>query len=131
VTETKTLVIVGSNIHDIESFYGEINRVFMAAEDRRLGASLDALDDMLRGAYGAISARERISLVWEEMEVSRSGLGFAATHSHLLEKLARPDVFNEALINRQLQELENAGRTYFQMVLEIIADHPNIELIPA
>lgn len=131
MTKAKTLVIVGSNIRDIESFYAEINRVFMAAEAWSIGASLDAFDDMLRGAYGAISGRERISLVWEGMKESQSVLGFASTRSHLLQKLKRPDVYNVTLINRQVQELENAGRTFFEMVVGIIADHRNIDLVGA
>ena len=48
-----TLRLDGRLIHDIASFYDEINRVFMAGEDWQLGPSLDALDDMLRGGYGA------------------------------------------------------------------------------
>ncbi len=129
---TKTLVIVGRNVRDIATFYDEINRVFMAAEDWKLGPSLDALDDMLRGAYGAIVGRESVRLVWESMEASRLRLGPDATRTHLLEKLARPDVYNTTRINRQLEELEaGSAPTYFEIVLEIIAGHPNIELVPA
>jgi RNAse (barnase) inhibitor barstar len=128
---TKTLEIVGGNVRDIETFYDEINRVFMATEDWKLGPSLDALDDMLGGEYGAITGRERVRLVWKGMEASRSNLGVEATRAHLLAKLARPDVFNAALIDRQLEELEVEGRTYFDIVVEVVAGHPNIELVPA
>ncbi len=128
----KTLSLAGNDIRDIPSFYEEINRVFMAGENWKLGASLDAFDDMLGGAYGAITGRESVRLIWEGMDENRRGLGRAATCSYLLEKLTRPDVFNVALISRQLAELEaGRGRTYFETVLEIIAGHPNIELIAA
>jgi RNAse (barnase) inhibitor barstar len=49
------LVLDGSAIHDIAGFYAEINRVFMACEDWQLAPSLDALDDLLYGGYGALA----------------------------------------------------------------------------
>jgi hypothetical protein len=128
---TKTLKIVGSNVRDIASFYDEINRVFMADEDWRLGESLDALDDMLWGGYGAIAGEEHVSLIWEDMESCRSVLGVAAMRAHLLGKLEQPEVFDGAAIGRQLEELEAAGApTYFDIVLEIIAEHRNVNLVP-
>jgi RNAse (barnase) inhibitor barstar len=63
-----TLVIEGSNIHDISSFYEEINRVFMSEVDWKLGANLDALNDMFYGAYGALKGAEPFTLVWQGME---------------------------------------------------------------
>lgn len=128
----KTLVIEGGNVRDITPLYEEINRIFMADEDLTLGPSLDAIDDMMGGAYGAIAGRERVRLVWRDMESSRSALGREAPRLHLLDKLNRPDVFDAKLISRQLEELEaGAGRTYFEIVPEVIAGHPDIELIAA
>lgn len=129
---TRTLLIEGRNVRDIATLYDEINRVFMADEDWKLGPSLDAIDDMLGGAYGAVAGRDRVELVWQDMEASRSALGRDATRLHLLAKLDRPDVFNAKLIHRQLEELEaGVGQTYFEIVIEIIAGHPNIELVAA
>lgn len=129
---TKTLTIIGRNIHDIPTFYAEINRVFMAEENWTLGNSLDALNDLLYGGYGAIDGRERVDLVWQDLEKSRSTLGVEATHAFLTEKLARPDLFNTDVIAGQLDALDRGvGQTYFDIVLEIVADHPNIRLVPA
>lgn len=64
----KILTIDGSRIYDIPSFYAEINRVFMSGEDWKLEASVDALNDMLYGAYGAIQGDEPIILMWLNME---------------------------------------------------------------
>lgn len=129
---TNTLMIEGGNVRDIATLYDEINRVFMADEDWKLGPSLDAIDDMLGGAYGAIAGRERVRLVWQDMAASQSALGLQATRLHLQHKLERPDDFNAKHISRQLEELEaGIGRTYFEIVLEIIAGHPNIELVAA
>jgi RNAse (barnase) inhibitor barstar len=128
----KTLTIIGQNIHDIPSFYAEINRVFMADEDWNLANSLDALNDLLYGGYGAIKGREPIRLVWRDMANSASTLGMETTREFLEEKLQRPDVFNIGVIAQQLDALERGvGQNYFAIVLEIIADHPNIELVAA
>jgi len=126
----KTLVIEGSRIADIASFYDEINRVFMQGVDWRLGASLDALNDLLYGGYGAIAGTEPIRIEWRDMASSRAALGVEATRAFYLSKLREPDRYDSARFARDLAALEaGTGRTYFDIVLEIIADHPNIELI--
>lgn len=126
---TKTLIIDGNAIHDIPSFYDEINRVFMADEDWKLGASLDALADMFRGGYGAIEGEEPIKLIWLAMEQARVQLGLEATRAFYQDKLARPEIFNNKAISSRLTALEaGSGPTYFDIVLEIVAEHPNIEL---
>jgi RNAse (barnase) inhibitor barstar len=129
---TATLTIAGSDIHDIPSFYAEINRVFMPNEDWKLGESLDALDDMLRGGYGALRGSEPVKLVWQDIDIARTGLGFGATCAYLQTKLERPDLYDIERIRRQLSALKaGTGQTYFEIVLDIIADHPNIELVAA
>jgi RNAse (barnase) inhibitor barstar len=129
---TAVLTIAGDAIHDIPSFYIEINRVFMAKEDWKLGESLDALDDMLRGGYGAINGDEPVRLVWRDIDLARSSLGFSATCAFLQQKLERPDRYDVERINRQLSALKaGTGQTYFEIVLDIIAGNPNIELIAA
>lgn len=126
----KTLTIDGESITGIASFYAEINRVFMAHEDWKLGPSLDALDDLLYGAYGAIEGGEPVALVWKNMERSRAVLGFEATRKFYGDKLDHPDVYDLGRIRRDLAALEDGtGPTYFDIVLEIIAGHPNIELV--
>ena len=129
---TKKLTIVGRDILDIPTFYAEINRVFMADQGWVLAESLDALNDLLYGGYGAIKGREPVELVWQDMEASRSALGVAATRAFLAEKLQRPDMFNVDVIGGQLDALERGtGKTYFEIVLEIIGDHHNIALVAA
>lgn len=61
---TRILHIEGASINDIASLYVEINRVFMADEDWQLGASLDALDDLLHGGYGALAGHAIATVVW-------------------------------------------------------------------
>lgn len=118
----------GRRIDGIPGFYAEVNRVFMAAEDWDLAESLDALDDMLRGGYGATCGAEVVDLHWHHADRSREALGRAATRDWLGAKLLRPG-FNHDLIRRQLAALDDGtGPTFFEQVLAIIADHPRIRL---
>ena len=127
----KTLTIVGSAILDIATFYDEINRVFMADEDWSLGQSLDALDDLFYGGYGAIAGHAPVTLVWQDIEASRAALGIETTKAFLRAKLTNK-AFNASLVTAQLDALEQGcGKTYFDIVLTIIGDHPNLELVRA
>lgn len=127
---SKTITIDGSKIFDIPSFYEEINRVFMINVDWQLGQSLDALNDMFYGGYGEIDGNEDIQLVWTDFERCRKDLGLKTTKEYYHNKLKQPSVFNTDFIQTKLNELENGvGKTYFDIILEIIGEHPNIKLI--
>ena len=128
---TQILTLDGTRIHDIPSFYDEINRVFMAGVDWTLGPSLDALNDMLYGGYGALDGDAPVTLVWTDFVASREALGVEATRQYLLGKLAHPERFNSTHFQRALDALESGtGQSYFDIVLEVIAAHPNITLVP-
>ncbi|WP_273688422.1 barstar family protein [Ketogulonicigenium vulgare] len=125
------LVIEGSRITDIPSFYAEINRVFMADEDWKLGESLDALDDLLYGGYGAAPGGGRVVIEWRDMELSRMALGVEATRDWLMAKLDQPERFNGKTITAQLEALElGEGQSYFDIVMEVFAGHARISLNP-
>lgn len=128
---TCSLTIDGARIHDIPSFYDEINRVFMSEENWKLGASLDALSDLFYGGYGAARGDEPVVLTWTHMDKSRAALGLDTTRRFYREKLKHPDIFNTRQIESLLDKLESGeGPTYFETVLEIIAEHPKIKLVP-
>jgi len=132
MAETLSLTLDGAAITDIPSFYDEINRVFMAGEDWQLGASLDALDDLLYGGFRVLHGVDRVVLVWTDIERSRLALGIEATRRHYLDKLTQPTRFDTERIAADLAALERGdGPTYFDIILEIIAGHPQIELQPA
>jgi len=127
----KVVIIDGNNIYDIPSFYEEINRVFMKNQDWKIGQSLDALNDMLYGGYGGIEGYEKIYLIWENFEKNRKDLGIDVTKAYYENKLEQPSVFNTEWVKNKLIELENGiGKTYFEIILEIINEHPNVTLIP-
>lgn len=126
------LRIDGAAVRDIPSFYDEVNRVFMTGETWRLGESLDALDDLLYGGYGALAGRSEVCVVWTDHELSRRSLGRETTIAHHSAKLARPDVFDPERARSAIADLEaGAGSTYFDIVLGIFADHPDVELVLA
>ena len=123
------LRIEGHSITGIESFYAEINRVFMASEDWQLGPSLDALDDLLYGGYGALAGHATALVAWRDSARCRIALGADATCAWLQAKLQQPGTFNADVIRRQLDALERGeGQTYFEIVMEIFAGHPRITL---
>lgn len=127
----KTLTIEGSAIDSIASFYHEINRVFMQREDWKLAPSLDALDDLLLGGFGAIDGNEPVAIIWRDMEASKAALGVDQTRSYYLAKRERPDIFDQGRIGTELAQLEaGTGPTYFDIIMDIIDGHPNIELRP-
>lgn len=102
----------------------------MADESWQLGQSLDAFSDLLYGGFGALSGNEPVTLVWLHAEHSRAALGLDATRRYYQDKLAQPECFNSAHFQRQLDALENgSGQTYFDILLEIIAEHSNIALL--
>lgn len=126
----KTIAIIGQNIRGIPSFYAEINRVFMAGEAWALGESLDAFDDLLHGGYGAIAGCEGVTLVWERFESSKMALGYETTRAFLRAKLQRPDLYNATTIRGQIEALEHGrGKTYIEIIMEIIGSHANITLL--
>ena len=123
------LTIDGARINDIAGFYAEINRVFMSQEDWQLGVSLDALDDMLYGGYGAAQGTAPVRLRWLNAEHSRSRLDIAATRAHYLEKLSRPDTFSYQHWLGKFHALEvGQGPTYFEQICQVIAGHPRFTL---
>lgn len=126
---SRTLTLDGHRIRDLASFYAESNRVFMTGVDWPLGHSLDALDDMLYGGYGALDGDAPVTLVWTDFEKNRRDLGIDVTRAWLQDKLDTPGRYDKARIRRDLDALEaGTGPTFFDLVLEIIAAHPNITL---
>ena len=66
------LTLEGSSIRGIASFYQEINRVFMAKEYWDIANSLDALDDLLYGGFGAAKGATQLEITWPDIESSKS-----------------------------------------------------------
>jgi len=123
-------IINGGYISGISTFYQEINRVFMQDENWKISESLDAFNDLLYGGFGAIKGEETNTVIWKNMEVTRNALGYEATRKYYLNKLLPNSPFNKEHFRIKLDELESGkGKTYFDIILEIIAEHSNINLV--
>ena len=126
----KEIQIDGSKIQDLTSLYKEFNDKLMPNEDWELGESLDALDDLLYGGFGKINGNEAIRFVWTDFERMKELFGYDFTLNFYQNKLKYPEVFNVELIQNSIEELQNGnGKTYFEIILEIIESHSNIELV--
>ena len=124
------IIIEGKNINNIETFYEEVNRVFMSQENWKIAQSLDAFNDMLYGSFGEIKGKEKIQLIWKDMEQNQKSLGFQTTLEFYQNKLKSPEIFNRKFVLSKIDELHNGvGLTFFEIILEIITDHENIILI--
>ena len=126
----KKITIEGKNINNIETFYEELNRVFMSHENWKIAQSLDAFNDLLYGSFGEIKGKEKIQLIWKDIEQNQKSLGFQPTLEFYQNKLKSPEIFNRKFVLSKIDELHNGvGFTFFEIVLEIIANHDNIMLI--
>ncbi|MGM7671970.1 barstar family protein [Microbacterium sp. A93] len=121
--------IDGAEVNSISDLYEQFNRELMADADWIMGQSLDALNDVLYGVDGAIRDGNPATFVWNDHAHSRETLGFDETQRWMLDKLARPGTFDDRRIKSELDDLRGGvGKTYFELILEVFADHPLIEL---
>ena len=102
----------------------------MSQENWKIAQSLDAFNDMLYGSFGEIKGKEKIQLIWKDIEQNQKSLGFQTTLEFYQNKLKSPEIFNHKFVLSKIDELHNGvGLTFFEIILEIIADHENIILI--
>lgn len=123
------VVIEGAHIADIASFYTEINKVYMAGENWKIG-SLDGFDDLLYGGFGKLQDAKKHTIIWRDIAHSRAALGVTTTLAYYQEKLAANSPFNHTYFQQKLADLQaGKGQTYFDIVAEIIQLHPKIDWI--
>lgn len=121
-------VIDGSRFSTIPGFYRELNDPLMSNESWDLSESLDAFNDLLYCGYGALQGSERITVTWLHADLSRDNLGVPATSAWIESKLADPHGrYNVELLTNQLADLQyGTGKTYFELPVEIIEEHPRV-----
>ncbi|MDG3583589.1 ribonuclease inhibitor [Galbibacter pacificus] len=128
----KKFTIDGNSIFDIPSFYKEVNREFMKNEDWNIAENLDALNDLFYGGFGELKSIEACDLVWKNIAKNKTDLGRQTTIEFYKNKLKKPSIYNTVFIKKKLAELEQGqGKTYFDIIMEIIENHPQINLIEA
>ena len=124
------LEIDGNNFQTIDGFYAELNRLTMADEDWKLGASLDAFHDFLCGSYGSLKGFEQLEIIWLNSEKSKNDLGFETTLQYYQNKWDQPGKFNSEFVQKKMEELQaGTGQTYFEILLEIISEHKDVQLV--
>ncbi|MFC7345765.1 ribonuclease inhibitor [Chryseobacterium zhengzhouense] len=117
----KMTVINGGHFSDLEGFYEEISRLFMKKEDWKVG-TLDGFDDILYGINSDIT--------WKDSKKSNEDLGFDLTKEFYENKIKIGKPFNVQLIQQKLDDLiAGNGQTLFEILVEIIESHENIQLI--
>lgn len=121
--------IDGATIDGIPDLYEQLNRELMRDEDWRMGESLDALNDVLYRLDAETREGDPAVVTWHDHARSRDALGVEATERWLEDKLARPGTFDARRFRADLAALRaGTGTTYFEVVLEVFADHPLIDL---
>jgi RNAse (barnase) inhibitor barstar len=110
--EVPTYVIDGRKAVAWPDFVNSINAFIPNSEWQ--GNSLDALDDILYGGYGA---PDRFIVVWTASEASRKALGYEATRDYYKRLPDFDQLYEAGLIT-----------TLFDMVVGIFRGHENIEL---
>ncbi|WP_312418515.1 ribonuclease inhibitor [Epilithonimonas sp.] len=114
-------VINGGHFSDLEGFYEEVSELFMKDEDWKVG-TLDGFDDIL---YGVDS-----DITWKDSQKSKEDLGFDLTKEFYENKIRIGKPFNMEFIQNKLNDLvAGNGQTLFEILVEILKSHQNINLI--
>ncbi|WP_194385296.1 ribonuclease inhibitor [Chryseobacterium indologenes] len=122
------IVIHGGHFSSLGGFYEEVSKVLMKDTDWNVG-TLDGFDDILYGGFGVFENHEEIEIVWKESEKSKQELGFCATREFYENKIKQGKPFNIKLIQQKLDDLiSGKGPTLFDILVEIIESHTNINL---
>lgn len=114
-------LINGGHFSDLHGFYNAVSELFMKDEDWKVG-TLDGFDDIL---YGVDS-----DITWKNSEKSKKDLGFDLTKEFYENKIRIGKPFNVELIQQKLDDLiDGKGQTLFEILVEILKSHQNINLI--
>ncbi|VFA41221.1 ribonuclease inhibitor [Chryseobacterium indologenes] len=122
------IVIHGGHFSSLGGFYEEVSKVLMKDTDWNVG-TLDGFDDILYGGFGVFENHEEIEILWKESEKSKQEFGFSATREFYENKIKQGKPFNIKLIQQKLDDLiSGKGPTLFDILVEIIESHTNINL---
>ena len=115
--------IDGERFADLEGFFQEFGRQVMPGQ--WWGENLDAFDDVLYGGFG--TPGNGFVLVWRNSDISRETLGHQAMARKIAEVLTR---YRSADREAELAAARRGeGQTIFDVILEIIHRHPEVELV--
>jgi RNAse (barnase) inhibitor barstar len=116
-----TYTIDGNDFDTLEELYEKISETMLPGIV--WGHNLDALNDVLYGDFGVL--KEEFILIWKNAARSRQKLGYEYTIEFWEKRL----VHNPDLKEKLEKARQHKGQTVFDVLMEIIYDHPQITLI--
>lgn len=118
--DKKVYIIDGDHFDDLEGLYDQISAIMLPGIV--WGHNLDALNDVLYGDFGVL--KEDFTLFWKNAARSRQKFGYEYTIAFWEKRFVR----NPSLIDKLEKARQHQGQTVFDVLLEIIYDHPQITL---
>ena len=89
--------------------------------------NLDAFNDILHGGFG--TPEEGFVLIWQHSSLSRERLGYGETLRWRENQLRTCHPANRESVQHEIQAAQRLeGQTLFDIMVEIIHDHEDIEL---
>jgi RNAse (barnase) inhibitor barstar len=124
-TTKKVYAVDGSRFYTLAEYAAEFTRVIGLTMP--WGGNLDAFNDFLHGGFG--TPDEGFILVWRNSDVSRQRLGYGETLRWLEEIVHSCHPSNIGRVQEQIAAARRQeGDTLFDMLVEIVHDHEDIEL---
>jgi len=97
----KTILLDGNEFSTLSSFYTAAEKALTKDLGWHIGKNLNAFNDVLRGGFGVHDYEEPIRLLWIHSAKNRKDLALAEAQ---------------------------AGKTLFELIVDIIEGHDHIEL---
>lgn len=120
MSEETELVIDGSRVWSLETFWDEVGRSVIPGE--WWGRNLDAFNDILRGGFG--TPPSGFTLRWKDAEVARRFLAYPETIRQLEKRLDECHPDNMLAVAAKLEQARaGRGPTVFDWLVEIIREH--------
>src|SRR4051812_30509469 len=120
-------VINGSNFSTYEEFFREITKVLVPDAMEGWIRNLSKLDDYLY--RGDDKPEGGFILIWKDSALSKMRLGYSETIRWLEGNLKVCHPVNIPIIHEKIAlAKENKGITFFDMVVDVIRAHEDIEL---
>lgn len=125
-TLNPTFLLKASKFDNMEGFYTHIYALMDWQEDWIPAHNLDALNDVL---YSGFSTGP-VTLIWEDAAKSQRELGVSATQHFYQAKINQGEPYNTSWAQQQLAALlSGEGQTLYDIIVEIITSHKNIQLV--
>ncbi len=122
----KRFIIDGKQFSDLDGFYDHVGDILCPGFD--WGRNLDALNDILRGGFGAFDYGEPIEILWHNCDKSKRDLGWEATIKQLRSMLAKCHPSSRPTIERLLTDTRNnRGQTVFDWIVDLFMSHDHID----